>query len=158
MTQFEFYKSFQFMVELIVAEGLFLVKMERRKFFWLRTAGALVCSFAFSYLFPTLSDHPLYMSFTFICLFLFTVGAMKFIFDESLLKLSFCAVAGYTVQHLAYQANNIATVGMAGSQNVNMGMYGQNFAPTFSNPFFTIIYFFLFISIYFFAYYFFASK
>lgn len=158
MTQFQFYKSFQFMAELIIAEGIFLATMKRRKYFWLRLAAAVVSSVAFAYFFPNFSDHPLYMSFTFISIFVFTLIAMKFVFEESLLKLSYCAVAGYTVQHLAYQANNVVTVAMAGSSNVNMGMYGQSFAPTFSNPFFTIIYFFLFIAIYFFAYYLFARK
>lgn len=158
MTQFQFYKSFQFMAELIIAEGLFLATMKRRKYFSLRLIAAVVSSVAFAYFFPNFSDHPLYMSFTFISIFVFTLIAMKFVFEESLLKLSYCAVAGYTVQHLAYQANNVATVAMAGSSNVSMGMYGQSFAPTFSNPFFTIIYFFLFITIYFFAYYLFARK
>ena len=158
MTQFQFYKSFQFMAELIIAEGLFLATMKRRKYFSLRLIAAVVSSVAFAYLFPNFSDHPLYMSFTFISIFVFTLIAMKFVFEESILKLSYCAVAGYTVQHLAYQANNVATVAMAGSSNVSMGMYGQSFAPTFSNPFFTIIYFFLFIAIYFFAYYLFARK
>lgn len=158
MTQFQFYKSFQFMAELIIAEGLFLATMKRRKYFSLRLIAAVVSSVAFAYFFPNFSDHPLYMSFTFISIFVFTLIAMKFVFEESILKLSYCAVAGYTVQHLAYQANNVATVAMASSSNVNMGMYGQNFAPTFSNPFFTIIYFFLFIAIYFFAYYLFARK
>ena len=158
MTQFQFYKSFQFMAELIIAEGLFLATMKRRKYFSLRLIAAIVSSVAFAYFFPNFSDHPLYMSFTFISIFVFTLIAMKFVFAESILKLSYCAVAGYTVQHLAYQANNVATVAMAGSSNVSMGMYGQSFAPTFSNPFFTIIYFFLFIAIYFFAYYLFARK
>lgn len=158
MTQFEFYKSFQFMIELIAAEGLFLVTMERRKYFLPKVCLSLVCSFAFSFFFPTLFEHPLYMSFTFICLFLFTVAAMKFIFDESLLKLSFCAIAGYTVQHLAYQSYNVVKVAMSGVGNQTMGMYGNDSVQIFSNPLFTIIYFFLFIVIYFFAYYFFASK
>lgn len=158
MTQFQFYKSFQFMAELIIAEGIFLATMKRRRYFWLRLAAAVVSSVAFAYFFPNFSEHPLYMSFTFISIFVFTLIAMKFVFEESLLKLSYCAVAGYTVQHLAYQANNVVTVAMAGSSNVNMGMYGQSFTPTFSNPFFTIIYFFLFITIYFFAYYLFARK
>lgn len=146
------------MAELIIAEGLFLATMKRRKYFSLRLIAAIVSSVAFAYFFPNFSDHPLYMSFTFISIFVFTLIAMKFVFAESILKLSYCAVAGYTVQHLAYQANNVATVAMAGSSNVSMGMYGQSFAPTFSNPFFTIIYFFLFIAIYFFAYYLFARK
>ena len=130
------------MAELIIAEGLFLATMKRRKYFSLRLIAAVVSSVAFAYFFPNFSDHPLYMSFTFISIFVFTLIAMKFVFEESILKLSYCAVAGYTVQHLAYQANNVVTVAMAGSSDVSMGMYGQNFAPTFSNPFFTIIYFF----------------
>lgn len=114
MTQLEFYKSFQFMAELLIAETLFLIPLKRRKFFILRVIGAVCASFLFSYKFPIASQHFFYMSFMFMALFVFTVCAVKYAFQESWLKISFCCVAGYTVQHLAYQINNISTMLMTG--------------------------------------------
>ena len=35
MTQFEFYKSFQFVIELLLAEAMFVFRFRRRRFFWL---------------------------------------------------------------------------------------------------------------------------
>lgn len=158
MTQLEFYKSFQFMAELLIAETLFLFPLRKRKLFLLRVIAAIGCSFLFSVLFPVASQHFLYMSFMFMALFIFTVCAAKFAFKESWLKISFCCVAGYTVQHLAYQANNIMTMIMTGGNTALSGMYGESFVPMFSNPLFAILYFFIFISIYFFSYYFFGRK
>ena len=39
MTQLEFYKSFLFMAELLIAEGLFLATLKRRNLFFLRLFG-----------------------------------------------------------------------------------------------------------------------
>lgn len=159
MTQLEFYKSFLFMAELLTAEGLFLATLKRRNLFFLRALGVLVVCFAFSFFFPVVENSPFYMCFMFICLFLFTVVAVKFVFKESWFKLLFCCVAGYTVQHLAYQLNNIVNVAMTdGSGNASMGMYGTEFAPMFSNPFFAIVYFFIYILTYALCYYAFARR
>jgi len=158
MTQLEFYKSFQFMAELLIAEVLFLIPLRRRRYFVLRAVAAVGACFLFSCFFPIASDHFMYMSFMFMVLFVFTVCAVKFAFKESWLKISFCCIAGYTVQHLAYQLNNIVTMAMTGGRTGLSGMYGESFVPMFSNPLFTILYFFIFITVYFFAYYFFAAK
>lgn len=142
MTQLQFYKSFQFMIELMVGESLFLISMKRRKFFIIRLVVGLCAIFTISYFFPIASDNFLYRSFMFISLFVTTIALSKFLFKESLLKLSFCCVAGYTIQHLAYQMNNIAVLAMTKGKSTISGMYGQSFMPTFSNPFFTVVYFF----------------
>ena len=159
MTQLEFYKSFQFMAELLAAETLFLVSLRRRNFFILRLVLSLAACFLFSFLFPIVSDNSYYMSLMFVSLFVFTVCMNKVIFKESWVKLFFCCVAGYTVQHLAYQLNNIVTVAMTGGRGaVLTGMYGDSFAPMFSNPLFAILYFFIYISVYFCCYYAFARR
>lgn len=150
MTQLQFYKSFQFMIELMVGESLFLISMKRRKYFIIRLVVGLCAIFTISYFFPIASDNFLYRSFMFISLFVTTIALSKFLFKESLLKLSFCCVAGYTIQHLAYQMNNIAVLAMTKGKSTISGMYGQSFMPTFSNPFFTVVYFFFFVYIYFF--------
>lgn len=158
MTQLQFYKSFQFMIELMVGESLFLISMKRRKYFIIRLVVGLCAIFTISYFFPIASDNFLYRSFMFISLFVTTIALSKFLFKESLLKLSFCCVAGYTIQHLAYQMNNIAVLAMTKGKSTISGMYGQSFMPTFSNPFFTVVYFFFFVYIYFFGFYIFGRK
>lgn len=159
MTQFEFYKSFLFPIELMVAEGLFLAKLRKRKMFILRLIGGIFAFILFSVLFPAIGNNAFYMCFMFICLFLFSIGLAKFLFKESLSKLLFCCVAGYTVQHLTYQLNNIVSLVLTnGTGDVSMGMYGVEFAPMFSNPFFTIIYFFIYIVTYAICYYVFARR
>ncbi len=50
MTQFEFYKSFQFIIELLVAEGIFLYNLSLRKFAVFRIMGGVALTFVFSYL------------------------------------------------------------------------------------------------------------
>ncbi|HIR99870.1 MAG TPA: hypothetical protein IAB42_05695 [Candidatus Coproplasma avistercoris] len=42
MTQLEFYKSFQFVFELIIAELLYVYKLPRKPHFALRLTGAVV--------------------------------------------------------------------------------------------------------------------
>ncbi len=150
MTQLEFYKSFQFMTELLLAEGMFLCSLRLRSFSWLRIAAGVAAAFLFSWLFPAYSDSPAYLSFMFFTLFVFTVCITKFIFKESWLKLAFCCVAGYTVQHLAYQFNNISLIAMLGDTDTTMrgGMYGNDFLPTFSVPFLAIWYCFVILLVY----------
>ena len=117
------------MTELLLAEGMFLCSLRLRSFSWLRIAAGVAAAFLFSWLFPAYSDSPAYLSFMFFTLFVFTVCITKFIFKESWLKLAFCCVAGYTVQHLAYQFNNISLIAMLGDTDTTMrgGMYGNDF-------------------------------
>lgn len=158
MSQFDFYKSFQFIAELIVAESLFLYTFKKKNHFLIKAVIGLIVTFLFSYLFPTLSKHPAYMSFTFICLFCFTVIVMKFLFDESWLKIFYFSIAGYTVQHLAYQLYNTTLTIMTGKAEQLPNLYGESIAPTFTNPFLTIIYAFIYVFTYFFAWYFFTQR
>ena len=159
MTQFEVYKSFIFMTELLCAEALFSTTLKRKNYFLGRLLGTLAVCFLFSFLFPALNGNPLLMCFVFLCLFGFTVCAAKFLFKESWFKLLFCCVAGYTVQHLAYQVNNISVLLLMGRDlGITMGMYGAEFMPMFRNPFFTMLYFFYYISIYGICYYAFARR
>lgn len=160
MTQLEFYKSFQFMAELLVAEGMFLCTLRVRKFALLRIVAAIAVSFLFAWLFPADSDSPAYLSFMFFTLFVFTVCMTKFIFRETWLKLAFCCVAGYTVQHLVYQLNNITLIAMLGgdASEINGGMYGNEFLPTFSVPFLTVWYYFVVFLLYSIVFWLFGSK
>lgn len=160
MTQLEFYKSFQFMAELMLAEGMFLSSLHGRKLAWLRAVGAVALCFLFAWLFPAASDSPAYLSFMFFMLFLITICMTKFIFKETWLKLAFCCVAGYTLQHLTYQLNYITLVAMLGGDPTvtSGGMYGNNFMPIYSVPFLTVWYYFIIFLTYSVIYWIFGTR
>ncbi len=157
MTQFEFYKSFQFILELLLAESLFLKNLLPRRYFVLRILGGTVAVFLIAYFFPIASNDALYMSFMFFALFAVTVFAGKFVFDESWFKILFCCLAGYTVQHLAYEFYNLALTIMNVNRNTPMGSYGNQTLVIFPNAFIAIVYFYIYIVIYYFAGFFFGK-
>lgn len=91
-----------FMLQLVIGEGLFLLRLERRGRFSLRAVAALAALFLAAWAVPILYYNAWYVSGLFLALFLITLPAMKFCFDEPLENLLFCGIAGYTIQHLAY--------------------------------------------------------
>ena len=150
MTQIEFYKSVQFVLELLVAEGLFLCWLRRRNLFGLRLAAGIAVVFGAAYLVPVsnFSNNAFYMSGVFLTIFAVTVVAGVLCFKESAINVIFCCVAGYTTQHAAYEVYNLALNIMGVSSNAPMGFYGTGFSPTFSLPILTILYFYLYIVMY----------
>lgn len=157
MTQFEFYKSFQFVIELLVAEGLFCLHLERRRLFVLRLLAGLIVTFTVSYLFPVSYDNAFYVSFMFFALFAVTVVVAKFLFREAWLKIIFCMIAAYTVQHLAYELYNLSLIAMGVGDQMT-GMYGDGELSLFPNPFIAVIYFFIYFVVYFFAFLLFGNR
>lgn len=91
-----------FMVQLLVGEAVFLYHLERKQNFRLRAMLCAAALLAAAALFPIPWENAWYVSFLFLSLFLLTLLALLFCFDEPFGNLLFCAVAGYTVQHLAY--------------------------------------------------------
>lgn len=162
MSQFELYKSFLFVVELLVAEQLFFGSLEKRNYFLLRKALSIVGCFLFAYAFPILENNAIYMSFMFCSIFAATIVGAMICYKESFLKISFCCVAGYTIQHFAYQINNllitVITGGFVDEQSILMGLYGENLSPIFTNGFFTVCYLFIYFVTYLGAHSLFSDK
>lgn len=152
MTQLEFYKSYQFVAELIIAELLFCFKLERRSYFYLRLPAALAVVVVLSRFFPvppTLAENALYISFMFFCIFMYTVLASKFLFKEDWLKIILCMLAGYTVQHIAYELYNLLLTVMGINADSPMGSYGNGEATFFENPFAAAMYITVYVIVYF---------
>lgn len=101
MTGLALYKLL-FMAQLLFGEGMFLFRLERRTRFGLRLAGAITAMFLIAALFPLLEYNAWYVSFLFLTLFLCSLLAMRWCYDEPWGNILFCGIAGYTVQHLAY--------------------------------------------------------
>ncbi len=157
MTQFEFYKSFQFVIELLLAEAMFVFRFRRRRFFWLLLPAAATLSFAFAWLMPVLSPNPFYVSFMFLAIFVFTVLMNKAVFRESWLTVSFGCVAGYTTQHLAYELYNIWLLAFRFPQDT--GFYGSGtFVSVFPNLFAGILYACSYVAVYFAFYMIFSTR
>ena len=68
------------------------------------------------------------------------------LFKESFIKILYCTIAAYTVQHIAYEGYNIAQLFFGGSA---MGFYGDGEFTVFPNPFVGVIYGCIYLVVYF---------
>lgn len=93
---------FVFFFELALAEFFFCKNLKRRKLFWLRLGVSLLISLVLTWFFPVWKYEPFYISLLFLFIFLLHVACSKVIFQEKLNTILFCAVAGYTIQHVSY--------------------------------------------------------
>ena len=94
--------KFLFMAQLLLGEGMFLLRLERRGRFGVRAVGCAAALLVIAGVFPIVQYTAWYVSFLFLSLFVCTLPAMRLCFDEPWENLLFCGIAGYTVQHLAY--------------------------------------------------------
>ncbi len=99
-----------FAIEVLLGEMIFLAGCPRRKHFVLRFLLGVAGTLALAYLFPmpgSIRYNVFYSLLRFIVLFAYTVGGMAFCFDLKLTPLVSACVAGYAVQHIAYQITAI---------------------------------------------------
>ncbi len=153
MTQLFWYKII-FMTELLAAESLFVARLKRRSFFVLRLLGAIVLCYGVAFVFPILSYNALYCSFLFLGLFGTTFLMLKFCFAEKCTNLLFCAVAGYTVQHIAFILYDLIVCLFRlsdGNSDIYGAAVGNIYAP-FRGPVTALIYLFDFIILYWLAF------
>lgn len=104
MTGLSAYKLL-FVAELLVAEGAYTFRMEKRRYFLLRLTAALAFCFLSAYFYPVTpsSYSGWYASLMFILLFAATFCAILFVYKISFKTAFFCAIAAYSAQHLAYE-------------------------------------------------------
>lgn len=119
LTSLSVYKL-QFMAALLIAQGLFLLRLPVRSRFPLRAAAAAVGCFLAALAFPILSYDALYISVMFLAFFALTIPAARFCFGAGWRGCVFCTVAGYSVQHLASVCYDMALTiaGFSGSTQV----------------------------------------
>ena len=125
-----FWSKAIFMAELLIAEAIMVSGLKRRPYFVLRLIACVVFCFGLSLSMPI--NGALYASFLFLMLFAATLLCAKLCFDESFRTVLFCVLAGYAVQHIAFELFDIAVTAM--------GLSGAS-APTAvgSNPFATFV-------------------
>lgn len=146
------------MTELLAAESLFVLSLNRRRFFWLRALAAIVACYGLSFAFPIAFSNAVWFSFMFLAFFAFTVGALKFVFHESLINIFYCAIAGYTTQHIAYEIYDLVVVAANINDGMPLGSYGGgNFALN-TNPFVIVLMLYIYGMVYWLSYLFCASR
>lgn len=104
-----FWSKAIFMSELLTAEAITVCGLKRRPYFLLRAAAAVFFCLGAALALPMI-DGALYSSFLFVTMFAVTLAAGKFCFNESFRTILFCGLAGYAVQHIAYELFDITTV------------------------------------------------
>jgi len=129
-----FFYKFQFMLELLIAESLFLMHLKRRNHFAIRLTISIIFCFFMSFIIPIVSYDAIYISIMFFCLFVISVLAAFFCFDQPFINIIFCTIAGYTVQHIAYSVYQLvmissmldggnSLVGYGSSQTINFNIF-----------------------------------
>lgn len=166
-----FWYKFVFMAELIIGEALTAHRLRRRRFFALRLLSSVIICFGVAAALPIASYNALYCSFMFLVMFASTVACMALCFKEKPLNLLFCALAGYTTQHIAYELYDLSVLcitggnaeafsSVYGSSPVGMIPISVNFGAFQSkpNPLFFMIYAFIYGVIYLLSYIFTESR
>lgn len=101
-----------FVIEILLAEAIFLHSADRKSRFALRYAAAFAVVIAAANFFPLpdgLVSNPLYQLMRFLLLFGLTVAGMGVCFKLSFPALLSGCVAGYAVQHIAYQVTALVS-------------------------------------------------
>lgn len=131
------------MIELLIAEGLVFCHLKRKKNFLPRTGLAFLACMLFAFAVPIVTYEAWWSIIMFLSMFAFTIAAFKFCFDESWLNILFCAIAGYTIQHIAFQVYDFFIVVIGANGGMPSGMYDDTAANLFDiDPLTTLIFFF----------------
>lgn len=96
----------QFALELMAALAIVTGNLNRRSHFGWRVLLGALGVLAVATLLPVLWSDAAYMSLLFLVIFLSSLFALHFCFQESTENIAFCGVLAYTTQHLAYQTYN----------------------------------------------------
>ena len=156
LDSFFFYKAL-FAVELMAAEALVSHSLARRGYFALRVLLSVVAVIGLSFAMPVVFRSPLWTMAVFFFIFVLTVAAMKLCFREPMKKILFCAIAGYTAQHIGYTLfdlfvsavgpERMSAAAVNGSNPLSMFpliSFGSGQSTVAANPFVVMVYSFLY--------------
>ncbi len=149
-----------FMFELLFAEGMFAINLNFRKgFAWRFPLGLALC-FGLSFAFPYTVGGSIYYSLIFIGMFCLTLAMGALCFDAPMKNILFCAIAGYTVQHIASECYEIFNSAMSTYVDRVFNFYETTSGNGLNeeNFFFVFVYFAIFAIIYGLAGYFIAPR
>ena len=125
LNSFFVYKAL-FMLALLVAQSLMVFRLKRRPYFVLRAVASVAVCIGRSLALPVLDDGALFSSALFMTMFVISAGALWSCFDAEFGIIVFCALAGYTTQHIAYQVFDIAVIAMGLHNMQSLPNIGSN--------------------------------
>lgn len=159
VTQLFWYKPI-FMTELIIAEALFSAKLTKRNGFWWRLILQVIFLYLVSVAVPVVSYDAIWCSLMFVVLYTASLLALVFCFEEPFFNLLFCSIAGYTVQHVAFQSYGILCVlfGIDSYNDVYSGMANETGYAPFTKPQTMLLYTVTFVIVYWIYYVVFARR
>lgn len=99
-----------FIAQILCGELIFLYSYPKRKHFFLRLFGSMALLLLLFYFFPTIRGDQFFAFFKYNLMFASTVAGMYFCFDVKIIALISACVAGYAVQHIAYQITQMVAL------------------------------------------------
>ncbi len=102
-----------FIIELLLAEMIFLYSYPKRKYFIFRITGGFIFLPLLGFAFindGSLMSNQFYQFFKYVGLFIVSILYMFFCFKAKAIPLISACVAGYTLQHLSYQITRIISL------------------------------------------------
>lgn len=90
-----FWYKFVFLAEIMIAEMLIVYRMKRKKHFVKRVFLALFCVVVLTFVLPVPFYNAVYSSFLFLIIFIYTLIALKFCFDEPWGNVVYCGFFSY---------------------------------------------------------------
>lgn len=156
INQFFFYKVVV-LIEILVAQFLFLMNMEKRSHFIIRFILIHLLMIGVSFAIPVFSHDGWFIALVFIFLYVLTLLGQFFLYDVKFINLIYLTSAGYILQHLSYAIIQLTLLLSGLSGGLNLGIYGDGTAQNF-NIFSLIIYFEVIIITYLLTYFLFARK
>ena len=104
-----FWYKILFMTELLIAEALFVARFPKRKLWGLRLVLSMIVCYACAFFYPLTEGSYNWWasSLMFVILFMVSLGGVYATFRSSFIKIFFCSIAAYTIQHLSYEIFNL---------------------------------------------------
>lgn len=115
-----------FMVQLLIAEWLFAINLSRRSHFFIRIMISIVVCVLLAIFLPILGYNAISSSLMFFVMFLVSTAAIIFLFKCPVKNVIFCAIAGYTVQHIFQETYEFLNVIFDFSGKLHLDFYGSS--------------------------------
>lgn len=113
-----------FMLQLLIIEIIFSLKLRPRNGLAWRMPLAIAVCLGFSVAIPTFYN-AVYSMFMFLGMFAVSICALKFVYDESFKNILFYGIIGYTVQHISSEIFELFNIVANVNGNLVSDVYGS---------------------------------
>jgi len=143
-----FYYRAIFMGWLLLGEGLFLFRLDKKSHFYWRLLLSVIVAMGFAFAFPIPNDNSFYTMGMFFAMFLLSYGLILFCFKGDWKTLFFSAICGYTSEHLSYETYQAITNLIGSNTYARGGLYSGSSTALFTSPWDELAYFVSYIVVY----------